>query len=296
MELSCPNRGMKGYDSMANTLLKSEVITKLINEQMKGKEKLMALAGDMGSLPNGVQAGDTFSIIKVAHLGEMIDLVKGESIELEDLQTTKSSETIEHKAKGFQLYDIEKETTIGGKSILDKKITEMADIRVRAMEKSLGGKLLKAPLKYACADANVITADELNNALQTGFGDDQDTDSFAGIVVNSRVATGFYSMPEFVKADFTFTKDNNGVVKGGVIGTFRGIPVIMSDVTTYDTAKSESITFIIKKGALGYKTVAGEVEVTRNASMKADEVYDDLMFVTGVIDDTGVVVVRKTIA
>lgn len=279
---------------MANTLLKSEVITQMINEQMKGKEKLMALAGDMGNLPNGVQAGDTFSIIKVAHLGEMVDLVKGETIALEDLQTTKSSETIEHKAKGFQLYDIEKETTIGGKSILDKKIGDMADIRVRAIEKSLGGKLLNAPLKYATAAADKVTADEINNALQVAFGDAQDTDDFAGIVVNSRVATGFYSMPEFVKADYTFTKDGNGVVRGGVIGTFRGIPVIMSDVTTY--VGSECVTFIIKKGSLGYKKVAGEVEVSRNASKKCYEVYDDLLFVSGVIDDSGVVVLRKTIA
>lgn len=279
---------------MANTLLKSEVVTQMINEQMKGREKLMALAGDMGSLPNGVQAGDSFSIIKVAHLGEMVDLTKGQTIALEDLQTTKSSETIEHKAKGFQLYDIEKETTIGGKSILDKKIGDMADIRVRAIEKSLGSKLLNAPLKYATAGTDKVTADEINQALQVAFGDAQDTDDFAGIVVNSRVATGFYSMPEFVKADFTFTKDGNGVVRGGVIGTFRGIPVIMSDVTTY--VGSECVTFIIKKGALGYKKVAGEVEISRNASKKADEVYDDLMFVTGVIDDSGVVVLRKTIA
>lgn len=281
---------------MANTLLKSEVITQMINEQMKGREKLMALAGDMGNLPNGVQAGDTFTMIKVAHLGEMVDLVKGQTIALEDLETTKSSEVIEHKAKGFQLYDIERETTIGGKSILDKKIADMADIRVRAIEKSLGDKLAKAPLKYACSEANSLLASEINTALQTAFGDAQDTDEFAGIVVNSRVATGFYTMPEFVKADYTFTKDGNGVVRGGVIGTFRGIPVIMSDVTTYDTAKAESITYIIKKGALGYKKVAGEVEVARNASKKCEEVYDDLMFVTGVTDDTGVVVVRKTIA
>lgn len=279
---------------MANTLLKSEVITQMINEQMTGREKLMALAGDMGNLPNGVQAGDTFSIIKVAHLGEMVDLVKGQTIALEDLQTTKSSEVIEHRAKGFALYDIEKETTIGGKSILDKKIGDMASIRVRSIEKSLGAKLLEAPLKYATVGTDKVTADEINNALQVAFGDAQDTDDFAGIVVNSRVATGFYSMPEFVKADYTFTKDGNGVVRGGVIGTFRGIPVIMSDITTMVGA--ECVTFIIKKGALGYKKVAGEVEISRNASKKADEVYDDLMFVTGVIDDGGVVVLRKTIA
>lgn len=279
---------------MANTLLSNEIITQMINEQMKGKEKLMALAGDLGSLPNGVQAGDTFTMIKFKHLTEMVDLAKGGTIDTEDIVSTKSSETIEHKAKGVKLLDIERETSIGGKSVLDMKIADMADIRVRAIEKSLGDKLVKAPLKYAVAGANAITAIEINTALQTAFGDDQDTDSFGGIVVNSRVATSFYAMPEFVKADFTFTQGGNGVVRGGAIGTFRGIPVIMSDVTTY--VGNECVTFILKKNAIGYKTVAGEVEVARNASQKATEVYDDMMFVTGITDDTGVVVLRKTIA
>ncbi len=278
-----------------NSFIKGDVITAMINEQMVGKEKLMGLASDLGRLPQGVQAGDTFSIIKVAHLGEMVDLVKGESIALEDLETTKSSETIEHKGRGFKLYDIERETVIGGKSILDKKIADLAEIRVRAIEKSLGGKIVDAPLQYATASATAITATEINTSLQTGFGDAQDTDEFAGIVVNSRIATSFYSMNEFVKADYTFTKDGNGIVRGGVIGTFRGIPVIMSDVTTYDTSKSECVSFIIKKGSLGYKKVAGEVEVQRNAAKKCDEVYDDIMFVTGVTNDAGIVVMRKTL-
>lgn len=281
---------------MSNTLLNSEVITAMVNEQMKGREKLMALASDLGNLPNGVQAGDTFSIVKYQHLGEMVDLAKGDTIALEDLVATKSSETIEHKAKGFTIYDIEKETTIGGKSLLDMKVTDMANLRVRAIEKSLGSKLAQAPLKYAVTNETAVTEVEINNALATAFGDDQDYDTFAGIVVNSKVAVGFYTMEGFVKADLTHTAQGNGIVANGVIGSFRGIPVIMSDVTTFDTTKNECITYIIKKGAIGYKVQAGEVEVSREASKKADEVYDDLMFVTGVINDSGVAVLRKTIA
>lgn len=281
---------------MANTLLQSDVITGMINEAMVGKEKLMGLASNLGNLPNGVHAGGTFTMVKYQHLGEMVDLVKGESIALEDLVATESQETIEHKAKGYIVYDIESETTIGGKSLVDNKIADMADIRVRAIEKSLGGKMAKAPLKYAVASATVVTEDEINLALQQAFGDDQDYDTFAGIVVNSKVATGFYTMNGFVKADLTHTQDGNGIVKGGIIGTFRGVDVIMSDVTTYDTTKNECLTFIVKKGAIGYKVQAGEVEVDRVASKKADAVYDDIMFVTGVISDAGVCVLKKTIA
>lgn len=62
---------------MANTLLQSDVITGMINEAMVGKEKLMGLASDLGSLPNGVHAGNTFTIVKYQHLGKWLTLLKG---------------------------------------------------------------------------------------------------------------------------------------------------------------------------------------------------------------------------
>lgn len=276
---------------MANQLLSSEVITQLVNEQMVGKEKLMGLASDLGSLPNGVQAGDTFSMLKVAHLSEMVDLAKGNTIPTEDIQVTKSSETIEHKAKGVTLYDIEKETTIGGKSMLDLKIADMAELRVRAIEKSLGGKLENAPLTYA---SNAMNESVLIDGIEKAFGDSQDADSFSGIVINSALASAFLKMDGFIKTEVTYTADGNGIVRNGQLGVWRGIPVIMSNPTTVSSDGSMHLTFVIKKNSIGYKTVAGQVEVSRNASKKCDEVYDDLMFVTGVIDDTGVLVISTT--
>ena len=224
---------------MSNTLLKSEVITKMIDEQMKGNEKLMSLASDLGNLPNGVQAGDTFSIVKVAHLEEMVDLSKGDPIPLEDIKVTKSPETIEHKAKGFTLFDIERETTIGGKSIIDLKTNDLAKLRVRAIEKSLGSKLANAPLQYPMGNKDSVTSTELNIGMQYAFGDAQDYTDFAGIVINSRTALSFYTMDEFVKTDLTYTRENSGIMSNGIIGYFRGIPVIVSDVATFDKDKDE---------------------------------------------------------
>ena len=59
---------------MSNILLSSEVITQLVNEQMIGKEKLMGLASNLGELPVGVNAGDSYTFIKVKHLDEMVNL------------------------------------------------------------------------------------------------------------------------------------------------------------------------------------------------------------------------------
>lgn len=282
---------------MANTLIKGEIIARIIDEKMVGKAKLMGLATDLGNLDNGVQAGDTYSIIKFKHLDDAVDLVKGEAIPVEDVQATKTSEKIEHKAKGVNVYDIEKETTIGGKSIEDKVADNMANIFVKAVEVSLGEKLVKAPVKFAVAGATAITADEINQALTTAFGDNQDTADMSAIVINSRLAPIFYSMPEFVDIGKTYTADGNGLVSAGVIGYFRGIKVVMSDIATYDTTKSECVTFVLKNDVVGYKKVKLEnIETQRNAQYKRDEIFGDIMYVTGVIDDTGIIVMRKTIA
>lgn len=276
---------------MANQLLNGEIITSMINEQMTGKEKLMGLAGNLGDLPNGIQQGDSYSVIKFNHLGEMVILSKGDTIPLEDIVATKTSETVEHFCKGFTIFDVEKECSIGGRSVLDLKVSDLADIRVRAIEKSLGRKLLNAPLQYV---SNAMNESTLIDAMQVAFSDRQDYDSFAGIVINSFVAKDFYTMEGFVKADLTYTQAGNGIVKNGCIGYYRGIPVVMSDVCTYDPVDDMYVTYVIKKNSIGYQVQAGQVEISRNASKKSDEIYDDILFVTAITDDTGVLCIKTT--
>ena len=175
--------------------------------------------------------------------------------------------------------------------MLDLKIADMAELRVRAIEKSLGGKLENAPLTYA---SNAMNESTLIDGLEKAFGDSQDADSFSGIVINSALASAFLKMDGFIKTDITYTADGNGIVRNGQLGVWRGIPVIMSNVTTNDEVNNMYLTFVIKKNSIGYKTVAGQVEVSRNASKKADEVYDNIMYCTGILDDSGVLVISTT--
>lgn len=281
---------------MSNTLLKSEVLTKMINEKMVGRGRLVQFAGDLGDLNNGVHQGDTYSILKVAHLSNMVDLTMGNPIPVEDIEVTKSSETVEWAGKGITIYDYEVNTTISGESMLDKKIQDMANLRIRKLEQSLGSKAVKAPLKYATSSTTSITPSELNNAITQAWGDSQDAEDFDGVVINSRLASEFYAMGDFVKSDLTHTTGGNGIVRNGCIGFYRGIPVYLSDVTTYDTTKNECITFILKKNALGFKKIAGEVELKREAEYKRTSAFDDMLYVTSVLDDTAICVLRKTIA
>lgn len=279
---------------MANVLLNSEVVAQIVQEKMKGKVKMLGLASDFGVLDNGVQQGDTYQMHKFSALTKAVDLVKGEQIPLEDIKATKSTERIRHVGKGFQVYDVEKHTTVGGQSLIDIYSEQVAEVMIREMELDLGTKALKAPLKFATLAKDDITADEINQAIQMGFADNQDVEDMS-IIVNSRLAPKFFKMEEFISSGITHTTEKNGVVVNGVLGAFRGIPVIVTDLNTY--VDDECVTFILKDNALGYKKVKDtNIEVARDASRKADNVYADLLFVTGVTDDTKIIVVRNTIA
>ena len=275
-------------------LIQTTVIESIIQEQLKGKGKLVNLASDLGNLPNGVQNGETHKFIKFKHIAEPTVLVKGQPIEVEELQSKETFETVKHIGKGVEIYDYDKETVIGGKGMVDIASEQLASVFVRSLEKDLGEKLLVAPLKYKIASKTVITAQEINTAISTGFGDDQETEDMGAIVVNSMLAPSFYAMPEFVDINKTYATNGNGKVSNGVIGLFRGIPVVMSDVSTFKDG--ECVTFILKKGAFGYKKVKGfNTEVSRVAKYKKNEVYADMMYVVGITNDTGVIVVRNTV-
>ena len=150
---------------------------------------------------------------------------------------------------------------------------------------------LTSKLKVKTASKTEITSEELNKGLQM-YGDEQDVTDFHGILVNSLVASSFYKMPEFVKADYTYNGVNgNGIVHNNCIGTFRGIPVVMSDFNTYKDG--ECVTVIVKKHSLGKMPKRG---VLCEAGKKATAVYSDEIGALKLINNEGVVVLRNTIA
>ena len=143
-------------------------------------------------------------------------------------------------------------------------------------------------------DKNAVTANEINSGITQTWGDNQDADEFYGIVVNSVVAPQFYSMPEFVDVNKTYQGKDNGIVKNGVIGYFRGMEVMLDDLATKDN--NEYVTWIIKKGALGVKRNPVNGEAERNAEYKRDEYFADQFFATVVKDGSKLLALRNTVA
>lgn len=275
--------------------IQSKVFANRLNENMKEKLRLMRYVDDIGLLNNGVHEGDTITIMGCKEVSDPEALTRGTGISLEEVADEVKVETkIEHFAKGITVYDEDKMTKINGKTSFDINIEGLGKKFQKVQEKSLLTKMLENNVKYKLISNGEIRADEINKSITQTWGDNQDADEFYGIVVNSVVAPKFYSMEEFVDVNKTYQGKDNGIVKNGVIGYFRGMEVMLDDLATKDG--NEYVTWIIKKGALGVKRNKVNGEAERNAEYKRDEYFADQFFATVVKDGSKLLALRSTVA
>ena len=275
-------------------LIIPEVYAKMVTEKVKGNIKISQFADTLGVLTG--EAGNTVTFPMFKALSDAVLMAKGDSITPEQLAQTSSNKTIMQYGKGVKVFDIDDVTALG--NMLENGASQQARIFARALDNEMAKDIdTNVILKSASASAVAITEDELIAGFQL-FADDQDNDTFAGIVINSLLTPSFYKMAGFVKNDITYTKEGNGVIANGVIGYYRGsIPVVLSDVNTYDTSKAECKSYIIKKGALGIMPKRNVlVEEARHPETKSTDLYADYIFACGLIQKDGVAVIRKTIA
>lgn len=273
--------------------IKPEVYTSIATEKIKGKMVVTHLADDLGVLSGSV--GETVSFPMFENIGEATELTKGNGISEQELSQVDSKATIKQiAAPGVLVYDTENLTALGNQ--VENGAMQQGTAIARKVDADLIAECKKTKLKVATANTNSITADELNQGFVM-FGDEQDTSEMAGIVINSMLSASFYKMDEFVNANLTHTAQGNGVVQNGVIGYFRGVPVLLSDKGTLDS--TECITFIIKKHALAkmFKSEkVCDVEVERQAKYKRSAIYTDAIYAVKMVNEEGVVMLRKTIA
>lgn len=274
--------------------IKPEIFTDIVTEKIKGKVVVSNLADDLGYLSGDV--GDTVSFPVFEAIGEAKELTKGQGIDEQELSQVDTKAKIKQvAAPGVVVYDIENKTALGNQ--VENGATQQGTAIARKVDADLIEECKKTTLKVATAQANSITAFELNQGFVM-FGDEQDTSEMAGIVINSMLSASFYSMEEFVDATKTYNTANNGIVRNGCIGYFRGVPVLLSDKGTLDSSKSECVTFIIKKHALAKMFKSEKVadcEVERQAKYKRTAIYTDSIYAVKMVNTEGVVMLRKTI-
>ena len=271
--------------------IKATIYADMVREKFEGKVKVLNLATDLGKLEN-VGRGDTISFPKWSLIGDATEMTKGTPLETEELQSTEQTVKVKQIGKAVRVYDSENYTSLGNQ--IDTGADMTAQVMARKIDSDLLANAKLAPFQAPVANGKAITSAEIETAM-LNFGDERDIEEFAGIVVNSLLIPSFYAMPEFTDATNTTTVAGNGLITNGLLGFYRGIPVFISDKETFDDATQSCITLIIKNGALGYMFAKDlDVELEREAKLKATDVVADAIYATALVKDDGVVVLKFT--
>lgn len=277
-------------------LIIPEIFANAVNEKLDTSLRIGRVAFNATDyVPDIRTSGETIHFPTIDRVAIADTVTKGTELTPELVTMTDSTAMIKWVGSSMRVFDSEKAQIKG--AVMDNVIEQVAT----AMAKKIDSDLVDAideevVFKIATANESTITATELFSGLQE-FGDDVDTNSFAGIIVNSKLYGSFLNMSEFVSNNFTYQTDNNGKVANGVIGYFLGIPVILCDNNTWDKNKSEAKTYIVKKNSIGYifqKEVT--VEEEREAKLLATDIVASSLYATKLLNSKGVVVLRKTIA
>lgn len=281
---------------MANTIFIPEIFADAVNEKLNTTLRFGSVAFDATSfVPDIKSAGDTIHFPKLKRTATVENVVKGTPLTPATIDMTDSTAVIKYIGSAFRIYDNEKAQIKG--TVLDKIVEQVSTAMAKQIDTDLANAIdTDVVFKSATADADKITSDELQSAIDN-FGDNVDTDTFAGIIINPKLRSSFVGMDEFVNTALTYQTEGNAIVKNGIIGYYFGIPVIVTSNGTWDSTANEAKTYIIKKDALGYvfqKNIT--LEESREALLLATDVVASSLYATKLLDDTGAVVCKKTIA
>lgn len=279
---------------MANTLVIPELFSESVNAKMDIALRVGKLATDMTDLAEDIRTcGDTIHFPTFDRISDAADVVKGTPLVPEEVNMSDSVAKIKQVGKSVRIYDIDSVQVRG--AMKDRMAEQLAQTMAKNVDRSLIDELDNNAVYKVASPSLDITAIE---AAFDCFGDDVDSASFAGILINHRLRKVFTAMDEFVSISKTYAKDGNGVIENGVCGYWLGtIPVIICDNNTYDTSLLETKTYIVKKNALG---VIWQKEVTieeeREGKLLATDLIASDLYAVKLMDTKGCAVIRKTIA
>lgn len=274
-----------------------ELFSEAVNAKMEVSLRVGRLATDMTNLAEDITTcGDTIHFPTFDRISDASTVTKGTPIVPEEVNMSDSTAKIGHVAKSVRIYD---KDSIQVKGAMKDRIAEqIGEVMAKDVDANLVNEMdASAVYKVPTSSPESITLTEIEAAFDC-FGDNVDSATFAGILINHRLRTSFVNMDEFTSVSKTYAKDSNGVVENGIVGYWLGvIPVIICDNNTYDVEKGECKTYLVRKDALG---VIWQKEVTieeeREAKLLATDLVASDLYAVKLMDTKGCVILRKTIA
>lgn len=276
-----------------------ELFSEAINSKMETSLRIGKIAFDAtnSSIDDIKTCGNKIHFPSIDRMGDAVILNKGDELTPYQLSMTDNIATVKHVASSYELFDIDKYQIKG--NVFDLLAEQLGDSMAKAVDADLVTEMdNSAVYKTATSGANSLTYEEMEAGFDV-FGDDVADSSFAGIIINSRLRSTIKGFEQFVKADYTYAKDKNGVMgEDGVIGYWNGtIPIIVCNNNTYDETLKECKTYIVKKNALGIIwQKEASIEEERESLRKATLLSADELYAVKLLNSKGVSILRKTIA
>lgn len=275
-----------------------ELFSDATNAAMDHHIRIGKVAFDATELvPDIRTCGDKIHFPTIDRVATGTTMTKGTALVPAELSMTDNEAEIKQTGSAIRIYDKDAIQVKG--AVVDQLAIQVGEAMADAIDKHLVKEMDdNAVYKVATASGTEVAYVEIEAGFDV-FGDDVDVQSYAGIIINSRLRKSFMAMPQFTKIDYTFAKVGNGVGDAeGIIGYWNGIiPVIVCDNDTYDTVKSECKTYIVKKKALGIiKQKDATTEEERESLKKATLLSADELYAVKLLNTKGVCILRKTIA
>lgn len=266
-----------------------EVFADVMNSALGVKLRAGRLATDYTDLVDDITTyGDTVHFPTFDRIGNATVVTKGTALVPNAASMTDNQATIKQVGNSVRIYD--KEATQVKGNMKDRMARQLGETLAQAADADLVASIL-AEATYKDSTLTALTQADVDAAFDV-FGDDVDNDTFAGILINSRLRSAFMGMSAFTDATKTYAANGNGIIKDGIIGYWNGtIPVYVSNNGTYNNNKS--LLAIVKKDALGviWQQIPS-IEEEREAKLLCTDLVASEMYATKLLHADGVSVLE----
>lgn len=266
-----------------------EVFADAVNAAMGVKLRVGNLATDYTELVDDITTyGDKVHFPTIDRLTDAATVTVGTAMTPDTVSMTDAYATIKQVGKSVRVYDKYSVQVKG--ALKDKLAQQLGESMAKSVDADLVNSI-RSEAVYKDSTLTSLTQADIETAFDV-FGDDVDNDTFAGILINSRLRKVFMTMQAFTDATKTYAHNGNGIIQNGIIGYWNGtIPVYVSNNGTY--ADSKSLLAIVKKDALGivWQKVP-TIEEEREAKLLATDLVASEMYATKLVHTDGVSVLE----
>ena len=276
-------------NTINNNLIVPEVYSGLVREKIAGKVIVSQFAETDTTLVG--TPGETLVFPQWKFIGIAADHTPGTKMDTTKLKQSEARATIKMvAAPGIEIEDSDNLVAWGNQ--MNEGVAQQAISMALKLDDDCIDALLTAPVTSGLAKDGEVTFDELVEA-EGLFGDDFNVDDVDAIIIHSCYKKSFINMNGFVNKDLTYVDGNNaGVQRNNCIGSFMGVPVVVTDRLLRN---NKHPIIILKKGAL--KIISKEapfVETARDASLRSTKVYCSDFYAVALMKEDAVVVMKYT--